>query len=250
MLIPAINGLIGPLGRLARSLALKSEGEIGITAADNGLAVELCGMKIHPLDIRKIKDFAREHGILRITAGKEVLFESGRPAVEIGGRSVPYPPGSFLQPSKEGEAAIIAAAKSMMPPDAKRGYDLFCGLGLFTLSFPEIEWRAFDCDAAAVKVLRSLGVKATERDLFSSPVKQFDCDIVVLDPPRAGALAQCRALALSGAGHIIYASCNPASFARDKSVLESGGYRLRDLAPIDQFPNSGHLELVAKFERA
>jgi 23S rRNA (uracil1939-C5)-methyltransferase len=247
--LPSISGLIGPLAGLAASFSIKSEGEIGVTAVDNGITLEFYGMKIHPLDAQKIRNFARERKILRATAGKEAIFESARPFVEIGGRRVPYPPGSFLQPSKEGEEAIVSAARSMIPPGAKTGCDLFCGLGLFTLSFPEIEWRAFDCDAAAVKILRGFGIKAQERDLFASPVRRFDCDAAILDPPRAGAAAQCRAIADAGPERVVYVSCNPAAFARDRAALEAGGYRLFDLAPIDQFPNSGHMELVAGFAR-
>jgi 23S rRNA (uracil1939-C5)-methyltransferase len=249
MLLPALNALIKPLVEAVASLTIKGEGEFGITAVDNGMVLELDGFKIHPLDAPKFRAFGREHGILRVTTGRETLFECGRPTVEIGGRAVPYPPGSFLQPSKEGEEAILSTVRSMLPSGAKRGYDLFCGLGLFCLSFPGIEWRAFDCDAAAVKILRGFGIRAQERDLFSRPVKPEALDIVVLDPPRAGAGAQCRALAISAIPHIIYVSCNPATFIKDRAALEEGGYRQTELAPIDQFPGSGHMELVAEFSR-
>jgi 23S rRNA (uracil1939-C5)-methyltransferase len=71
-----------------------------------------------------------------------------------------------------------------------------------------------------------------------------------LDPPRAGARAQCAALAASGIGRIVAVSCNPATFARDARLLVDGGFRLRRVAPIDQFVWSPHVELVAHFERS
>jgi len=57
------------------------------------------------------------------------------------------------------------------------------------------------------------------------------------------------ALAASGVATVIAVSCNPATFARDAQTLVQGGYRLLTLTPVDQFPWSRHLELVACFQR-
>ncbi|MCZ6454373.1 MAG: class I SAM-dependent RNA methyltransferase, partial [Alphaproteobacteria bacterium] len=43
--------------------------------------------------------------------------------------------------------------------------------------------------------------------------------------------------------------CNPATFARDAATLVEGGYRLARVTPVDQFVYTGHVELVAGFER-
>jgi 23S rRNA (uracil1939-C5)-methyltransferase len=48
---------------------------------------------------------------------------------------------------------------------------------------------------------------------------------------------------------IVYASCDPGSFARDARALQDGGYRLEKLMPIDQFLWSPHVELIALFTR-
>ena len=90
------------------------------------------------------------------------------------------------------------------------------------------------------------------RDLFRNPLlagefKSFDA--VVLDPPRAGAAAQVGELVRSKVGHIVYASCDPGTFARDARVLQDAGYRLEKLMPIDQFLWSVHVELIALFEK-
>jgi 23S rRNA (uracil1939-C5)-methyltransferase len=73
--------------------------------------------------------------------------------------------------------------------------------------------------------------------------------VVVFDPPRAGARAQAAALAEHGPDRIIAVSCNPASFARDARALADAGYTLGRITPIDQFPWSAHVELVAGFSR-
>jgi len=74
-------------------------------------------------------------------------------------------------------------------------------------------------------------------------------DAVVFDPPRSGAREQAQELAVSRVPAVIAVSCNPNSFARDARTLVDGGYRLIEITPVDQFPWSGHLELVAQFQR-
>src|SRR5262249_37458363 len=108
---------------------------------------------------------------------------------------------------------------------------------------------------ALLAAARAGGAKlsAEARDLFRRPLlpaelRRFDC--VVLDPPRPGAQAQTAALAQSEVPHLLYVSCNPASFARDARVLVDGGYRLTRVAPLDQFLWSPHVEVFAQFVRA
>jgi 23S rRNA (uracil1939-C5)-methyltransferase len=101
---------------------------------------------------------------------------------------------------------------------------------------------------------RATGVKhvTTEtRDLFRNPVLPEDLkyDAAVIDPPRAGADAQMRALADSKIGTIAAVSCNPATFARDARHLIEGGYVMGALTIVDQFRWSPHVELVARFDK-
>ncbi|MFL5237244.1 MAG: class I SAM-dependent RNA methyltransferase, partial [Rhizomicrobium sp.] len=81
------------------------------------------------------------------------------------------------------------------------------------------------------------------------PAELRDFDAVVLDPPRAGALAQAKQLARSAIPRIAYVSCDAASFARDARVLLDGGYRLDWIVGVDQFLWSAHIELAAAFSR-
>jgi 23S rRNA (uracil1939-C5)-methyltransferase len=94
---------------------------------------------------------------------------------------------------------------------------------------------------------------ATEtRDLFRRPLLEHELngfDVVVLDPPRAGAEAQVKRLAASKVKDVIYVSCDAASFARDAATLVAGGYALEAVTPVDQFRYSAHVELVGVFRR-
>ena len=69
-------------------------------------------------------------------------------------------------------------------------------------------------------------------------------DCVVFDPPRAGAREQAAEIARSTLPAAIAVSCNPNTFARDARTLVDGGFRLVEVTPIDQFPWTGHLELL------
>jgi 23S rRNA (uracil1939-C5)-methyltransferase len=95
-------------------------------------------------------------------------------------------------------------------------------------------------------------VSAEARDLARRPLDAselagFDC--AVFDPPRAGARAQAEAFAASDLPAVIAVSCNPNTFARDARILVDGGFTLAEVTPLDQFPWSGHVELVAGFRR-
>ena len=166
-----------------------------------------------------------------------MVCKSEKPIVTFGDVAVEYPAGAFLQPGKAGEGVlrdmVVAAAAG-----AKHVADLFCGLGSFTFA---THADGFDIVGTGVK-----------RDLFKRPLtvgmlNGYDC--VIMDPPRAGAMAQCRELVKSNVGRVIYVSCNPETFRRDMEILKRGGYKLRDLIPVDQFVGSAHWELFSVFEK-
>ena len=76
-------------------------------------------------------------------------------------------------------------------------------------------------------------------------------DVVVLDPPRAGAgPAVSRLLAGTGARAVVYVACDPAALARDVAAAGDAGYRLAGLRGFDGFPMTPHVECVALLEPA
>ncbi|WP_331279642.1 class I SAM-dependent RNA methyltransferase [Candidatus Blastococcus massiliensis] len=71
-------------------------------------------------------------------------------------------------------------------------------------------------------------------------------DVVVLDPPRAGAgQAVSRLLARTGARAVVYVACDPAALARDVAAFGQAGYRLAGIRGFDAFPMTAHVECVA-----
>lgn len=208
---------------------------------------------------------ARDRGLARVAwdsgAGMaETVAAPAPPRLVMGGVSVLVPPGGFLQPSADGEAAIVERVLDAVGP-ARRVADLYCGLGTLALPLAEGGARivhAVDGDAAMVDALRraagNAGARLTGecRDLARQPLAGADLarfDAAVFDPPRAGAAAQAAALAASGVARVVAVSCNPATLARDLRMLVDGGFRIDWVQPIDQFPWAAHLEAVACLSR-
>ena len=183
-----------------------------------------------------------------------------RPVVgRFGGVAVEPPPGGFLQASREGEAALIAAVLEGVGQGGGSVADLFAGCGTFSLPLVAAGWRVHAVDgnapalAALARAARSLpGLSVETRDLGRRPMEVSELarfSAAVFDPPRAGAAAQAAALAASALPVVVAVSCNPASFARDARLLAGGGYKLAVALVVDQFLWSGHVELVAVFRR-
>ena len=74
-------------------------------------------------------------------------------------------------------------------------------------------------------------------------------DVVVLDPPRKGALDAMPLIAALAPSQVVYVSCNPATFARDARELASSGYRARAAYVFDMFPHTAHLEILTSWTR-
>jgi 23S rRNA (uracil1939-C5)-methyltransferase len=75
-------------------------------------------------------------------------------------------------------------------------------------------------------------------------------DVLLTDPPRVGLEEGIRAaIASAGPKRIVYVSCDPATLARDLRALADAGYVLASVRALDLFPQTPHVEVVARLER-
>jgi 23S rRNA (uracil1939-C5)-methyltransferase len=243
------------------ALAEGDNAETYVLDADNGIDVAISWKRRASSDIiAQAATLARGHNIIRITAGRDLLYESATPEIRLGKAVVHPPPNAFLQPTREGEGILQQQAIAAIGK-AKRVADLFCGLGTLALPLAErAQVHAVDSEApllqafvTAARTASGLKPVTTERrDLFKHPLEARELnrfDAVILDPPRAGTLAQATQLAKSTVKRVAYVSCDAASFARDARVLVDGGFGLDDIVGVDQFLWSAHIELAAAFTR-
>ena len=232
---------------------------VTLTLSEAGLDVAVEGGK--PLDgpLRAaLGQAAERHRLARLSWDDEVLAMRAPPIQRFGAAGVAPPPGAFLQATREGEAALLAAVQEITA-GARHIADLFAGCGTFTLPLAATaEVHGVEGDPAMLAALdrgwrQTPGLKrvTTEaRDLFRRPLMPDELarfDAVVLDPPRAGAEAQVDRIAQARVPVIAYVSCNPVSFARDARRLVDAGYTLRWVQVVDQFRWSAHTELAASF---
>jgi len=244
-----------------RLAVLKEPAEIHITETLTGFDLAIRSpQKLFPALNADLAKAMAGLDIARLVFNDALVLESTAPQIDEGGVRVPLPPHTFLQSTLQGEAALQARVLEIVGK-ARAVADLFAGLGTFALPLArKARVHAVEQDAVALAALAAAlrggaGLKpvTTEvRDLFKlpmTPVELAPYGAVVLDPPRAGAEGQARALAKSRVPLIAYVSCDAASFARDAALLASGGYRIGAVTPIDQFLWSSHIELVAEFTR-
>ncbi|MBR5129983.1 MAG: class I SAM-dependent RNA methyltransferase [Alphaproteobacteria bacterium] len=185
--------------------------------------------------LEKLAFFANQNNIARLLYNNDPIAEQTR---------LPFPPDVFLQPSLGGETTLVNLMISHIG-EAKTALDLFCGTGTFTnpLINAGLIVKGYDSSVDSVK---TLGTYGQVRDLFRNPLLPSELnniDVIIIDPPRAGAKAQIEQLAQSDVRKIIMISCNPSSAARDIKVLIDNGWTLDPITLVDQFTYSGHIEL-------
>lgn len=146
-------------------------------------------------------------------------------------------------------------------------WDLYSGSGLFTLPLATRvtqRTRMLSIEGGRVAVanaqrnIRRLDLRDVDArcgdvsaTLTNVPAHLAHPDLIVLDPPRAGARAKvCRQMVAAGARSIIYIACDPTSLGRDAGTLRSLGYELADVRAFDIYPMTHHVETVALFRRA
>ncbi|URN17253.1 MULTISPECIES: class I SAM-dependent RNA methyltransferase [Streptomyces] len=172
--------------------------------------------------------------------------------------------GGFWQVHpKAADTLVRAVMQGLLPRKGDTALDLYCGVGLFAGALAD---RVGDQGAV-------LGIESGKRAVEDARhnLQGFDrvrveqgkvdqvlprtgitkVDLVVLDPPRAGAGKQVvRHLATLGARRIAYVACDPAALARDLAYFREAGYKPRTLRVFDLFPMTHHMECVAILEPA
>ncbi|MFV2116916.1 class I SAM-dependent RNA methyltransferase, partial [Streptomyces sp. Act-28] len=170
--------------------------------------------------------------------------------------------GGFWQVHpKAADTLVRAVMQGLLPRKGDTALDLYCGVGLFAGALADRVG-----DKGAVLGIES-GKRAVEdarhnlRDFDRVRIEQgkvdqvlprtgiTEVDLVVLDPPRAGAgKSVVRHLAALTPRRIAYVACDPAALARDLAYFREAGYKPRTLRAFDLFPMTHHVECVAILE--
>ncbi|MFJ3877322.1 class I SAM-dependent RNA methyltransferase [Streptomyces sp. NPDC090077] len=190
----------------------------------------------------------------------------GRPFVRerADGRTYRVGMGGFWQVHPQAADTLIKAVmQGLMPRKGEMALDLYCGVGIFAGALAE---RLGETGAVLGIESGKRAVEDARHNLADFPRVRIEqgkvdtalprtgiteCDLVVLDPPRAGAGKQTvRHIASLSARRIAYVACDPAALARDLGYFKDAGYRVRTLRVFDLFPMTHHVECVAILEPA
>ncbi|MFI8419469.1 class I SAM-dependent RNA methyltransferase [Streptomyces sp. NPDC085479] len=170
--------------------------------------------------------------------------------------------GGFWQVHpKAADTLMKAVMQGLLPRKGDTALDLYCGVGLFAGALAD---RVGDQGAVLGIESGKRAVEDARHNLADFPRVRIEqgkvesvlprtgiteVDLIVLDPPRAGAGKQTvRHLAGLGARRIAYVACDPAALARDLGYFQESGYRVRTLRAFDLFPMTHHVECVAILE--
>lgn len=197
---------------------------------------------------------------LTLLLGKENITEK----LNVGGKDFYFTisPFSFFQTNSKGtEILYNEVLRQLNPSKDDILLDLYCGTGTIGICM-------------AHKVKKVIGIEQVEQaienakanaklnnventDFYASTAEKWvkenghKFDSIVVDPPRAGLTNDVIQFLLdSQAKKIVYVSCNPSTLARDlTSIIDSGKYKIKTIAPVDMFPQTYHIETVVSLDR-
>ncbi|HEU0036941.1 MAG TPA: TRAM domain-containing protein [Kofleriaceae bacterium] len=218
--------------------ATPPDGELGLVLAHDGkiaVGVERAW--------RGAPRLVGKSGIVGIIAGKET---HGEVVLELepglwGG------PWEFAQASALGNAALVAKVRELVGAGPGTLVELYAGAGNFTRGLLAAGWTVIATDLVApARPLSGGGGTRFEVGPVADVVAKLAApvDVVVLDPPRAGAAEAIDGIVRLAPRTIVYVSCDPATLARDAGRLVAAGYEATDAWPYDLMPQTSHVEVV------
>ncbi len=269
VLAEPLSELISPLHSLLNKLKLKSTlGHVELIEVESGRYVVIRVTKaISEKDGAALEAFAAEHSVIVLLADNEghcydLKGEEASVAYQLDELELAFKPGNFIQVNGEINRLMVERAVAWLAPQSdERVLDLFCGVGNFSLPLARTGAQVVGVEGVPEMVEQARG-NATKAGMDNVEFFHGDLsadlsaepwlgkiDKLLLDPARAGAFESLQWLSKMKPASLVYVSCNPSSLARDSKVLQEKGYRLAQLALVDMFPQTHHIEAMALFER-
>lgn len=204
-----------------------------------------------------------ENGLNQLLAGAPVVME------KLLGLQFEISMESFFQTNPRSAELLytraIEYAQHQASLEGQVLMDLFCGTGtigqIMASKIANVKVVGVDIVPEAIEDARrnakrngigNVEFYAADVGKFLVQYPNFTGKIhtIMLDPPRAGIAPKTLQKVIDlKAKRIVYVSCNPATQARDAQTLAAGGYALKRISLVDQFPHTAHIEAVALFEQ-
>ena len=192
---------------------------------------------------------------------REVIhFGRERQRVFFGGREFQVPVGAFMQANPETAQAAYEKILAHLPREPATVAELYSGAALtgLTAAWQGHRVMAVEVSPASVEAARitagrwpelAFTIHEGDVDAHLAELRDFAPRVVLVNPPRKGLSERVvETIKILKPELLVYMSCNPATLARDAGSL-AAVLSLRELTPFDMFPQTEHLEVVARFEK-
>jgi len=178
----------------------------------------------------------------------------------LGERRYKISAGSFFQTNMHGARQLLGVLDAALLPDATSLLDLYAGVGVFALHFSHKVARVLAIESAPtaaadardnIRLNQAQNVSLQRGDArLALKGTQENFDVAIVDPPRAGCTPDVLTwLSQHVQRQLLYVSCNPTTLARDLKALTESGWQVDSVQPIDMFPQTYHVECVARLSR-
>jgi 23S rRNA (uracil1939-C5)-methyltransferase len=273
VLAEPVAHLIGPLADLVDTLAIRErvpQIEVAVAGGETHLVMRVLEPPTME-DRERLRRFAAEHGVRWYLQPEGP--QSARPLEEDTALpryrldrfdvEIEFAPTEFVQVNGGLNELLVDRALELLAPEATdEVLDLYCGVGNFTLPLARRAAHVTGVEGATELVERaranaarnglanvSVHVADLNADVGDLPWARRRYDLLLLDPPRAGAAAVVEHVPQWQPRRIVYVSCDPATLARDAGrLVGTHGMRLVAAGIADMFPHTAHVEAVALFE--
>ncbi|MGO3023730.1 MAG: class I SAM-dependent RNA methyltransferase, partial [Brevibacterium sp.] len=186
---------------------------------------------------------------LRVIRGDHTLTET------VDGRDFAVGADGFWQVHRDAAALLSSEVVRALPAEVEAITDLYCGVGLLGITAARATGAPlFGVEGVETAIAHARDNAADLESRFLAlsvdRARLPDSDVIILDPPRAGAGRKATsAIIESAASTVVYVSCDPATLARDLAALTGGGFAVESLTGFDLFPLTSHLETVTVLRR-
>ncbi len=256
-------GIRMPL-HLARSLGKKVE-EIEVIL-DGAHEVQVAYLKkpASEEDLRRARNVLESDPtirgiVLRAGAQRAALGEASISVELEQGLAIEVDADLFSQVNRAQNQRLVASVMEMASiKETAPVLDLYCGAGNFSLPASRRGARVtgVDADAGAIAAAMRNAARLKFRDAQFIAMKasatadflhraRYRPEVIILDPPRTGALDLIEPIIKLRAPRVIYVSCDVTTLARDLAMLAGGGYKVERVRGFDFFPNTHHVEIAA-----
>lgn len=269
VLLPELSALIAPLKTVLPTLQQKARiTQVELLKADTGPVAVLRHLKrLSDEDLVVLTTWAKEHEV-------QLWLQPDEPApvqclwpeqvsplhYEVMGEQLSFKVKDFIQGNEAVNGKMVDQALAWLNPQPHETVlDLFAGIGNFSLPLARRCDSVLAVEGDKAMVARLLS-NAQHNGLDNIEGKALNLgdpelfpqlkpkDIILLDPPRAGAAELIPWLSKQKA-RILYVACEPSSLVRDAKGLLDAGYQLSKIGVMDMFPQTKHVESMALFER-